>query len=137
MLARQMVLLLGVTWGNISNYFQIRRILWSIVLLNRKKPKANESIISRVSMYYLLDQIKKCKKDFIVWWKVKRAYAFIEIIIEIVYFILIVFGSNHVRVIKYYTLFMLVQCVLWTMFLRFHLGFNDRLTKYDKMRMKK
>lgn len=137
MLARKMIILLSVTWLNISNYFEIRRILWSIVLLNRKKPKANESIISRISMYYLLDQIKKCKKDFIVWWKVKRAYACIEIIIEIVYIFLVVFGSNHVRFIKYYTLFMLVQCALWTMFLRSQFGHDGHLTKYDRMRMKK
>lgn len=139
--------LLAVTVSNIINYFSIREILWSIVWLNRggklrkfreykKNVQNNESIVSRISMRYLLKRVSICKKDYIIWWRVKLIFVCVEVILEITYF-LVGIGLTNVNSFRFFSLFMFIQVILSFLFLRFHLGIGGHFTKYDKMRIKR
>ena len=87
-------------------------------------------------MRYLLEYISMCKNDFIVWWKVKLIFVCVEVILEISYFV-IGLAWNQVLFINYLSLFLLIQAILFLVFLRLQFGFEGHLTIYDKMRINK
>ena len=138
---------LAVTVSNIINYLSIREILWSIVWLNRrgklrkfleykKTVRQSETIASQISMRYLLQYVSKCKTDFVIWWKVKRVFVCVESMIGIIYVIIALYMNTGI-LLYYFSLFMLTQAILSFIILRFQLGIRGRLTRYDRMRLKR
>ena len=87
-------------------------------------------------MRYLLKRVSICKKDYIIWWRVKLIFVCVEVILEITYF-LVGIGLTNVNSFRFFSLFMFIQVILSFLFLRFHLGIEGHLTKYDKMRIKR
>lgn len=138
---------LVVVITNTITYFSIRELLWNIVWLNKhgnlrkfsalkKSIQEEQSIVNRVSMLYLESQVSSCHRDFMFWWNFKRIFSLIESAL--------IFSYIGINIFKRYTdwidissIFMLIQALLLFLFIRLQFGLGGRLTKYDRLRMKR
>lgn len=143
-----LVIILVITLTNVINYVDSRRILWSIVWLNKrgkvKKQRkfkqelwAQESISmwDRISMRYLVDHLKDYQSNFLFWWRVKRIFACVEIVLELSYCIAGIFVKES-KLFEYFTYFMFIQTMVWFWMFRVQFGSGGHHTKYDIMRGK-
>lgn len=140
------ILLVAVIINSIT-YFSIRELLWNIVWLNKrgklrkfsslkKTIQQEQSIFSRVSMSYLESHVSSCHRDFIFWWKFKRFFSIAESILFFSYIGINVF-KMQLGWIDISSIFMLIQALLMFFIIRLQFGLGGRLTKYDRIRMKR
>ena len=119
--------LIAVLWTNAINDFMLRDILWSIVWLRirgkwrkfrqfKKTVRHSESLISRISMHYLLRHVSKYKSDFVFWWKVRMIFLYIESVLTVFY---LIFGLGWSQTVyfRYFTWFMIFHTVPLFIFL--------------------
>lgn len=140
-------IIIVVIIANALTYFQIRELLWNVVWLNKrgklrkfsafkKSVQEEQSLISRVSMRYLDRQVSSCHRDFMSWWKFKRVFALVEILLTVSYIGINIF-NRHTDWGNVFGIFMLIQALLLFFFMRFQFGLGGRQTKYDRLRMRR
>ena len=132
-------LILLLIWWDIHNYFLERYVLWSIFHLDNrgkakysktKKIKEGHTFFQRINMFYLLEHIKKHKKEFMFWCKFKSAHFYSEMILILLYgFFAFIIPINQITAI--FCLFILLQAfVIWIIMVA---NTWDKETKYDRM----
>ena len=141
------LVLLAVIVSNTITYFSIREILWSIVWLDKggklrnilslkKEVKKKEKILRRIDMGYLLGYLSTHREDYTCWLKIKRIFACIEGLLELIYFAVGVF-TNQGKAFICFSFFLLLQALLALIFLRIQFGVGGHHTKYDRRRKNK
>ena len=126
---------------NISSYYLIRDIIWSIVWCdkdgnsnNLMKLKRNRSFSQKVSMNYLMCHVNDHKNAFVFWIRVKSLFKYSELILGVLYLVCLLLKIN--LVLEIIMIFILVQSVLISWIIGMQSDIN-RNTKYDRIRLEK
>ena len=134
-------LILALILTNLANYFQIRKIIFSIAHCDKGgkyskliKITQNQSILSKINMKYLFQYTSIHKKQFIFWYRFKLCFVILEFIFTLGFIACVIF-----RNIAFSNLFITITIAQsFGCFFILAIQFDtNRDTKYDSHRLKK
>lgn len=138
MIEQPLIMLVSLLGCILSAYFDMRKILWSIIWLEKKGKRRKLKdlrigvrIGSQITMNYLLEYAGSHKRQFLFWCRFKRWCLFVESVLWILNVCIIVFTPLS----KPYEIACIILCAQGLLlFLFMNLQFDRSWrTKYDRM----